>query len=80
MDTSSFCKLRLIFLRIVGEFIITLFDSLGFDFGVFSFFVISKASREDLPHTPHDELVRKSLLIFEILMFLELFNVANILF
>ena len=54
--------------------------NLGFDFGVLSFFTISSASKDDLPHTPQDELVKKSLFIFEILMFSELFNVTNILF
>ena len=67
-------------LKVDGDLIIISFDNLGFNFGVFSFFVTSKASREDLPHTPHDELVKKSLFIFEIFIFLELFKVANILF
>ena len=44
------------------------------------FFIISRASSEDFPHTPQDELVKKSLFIFEIFIFLELFKVANILF
>ena len=48
------------FLSIDGEAIIKSFDSLGFDLGVFSFFKISSESSEDLPQTPHDELVKKS--------------------
>ena len=36
---------------------------------VLSFFIISNASREDFPQTPQEELVKKSLLIFEILIF-----------
>ena len=40
----------------------------------------TSASREDFTHTPHDELVKKSLFIFEIFIFLELFKVASILF
>ena len=38
------------------------------------------ASRDDLPHTPQDEFVKKSLLIFEIFTFRELLRVINILF
>ena len=34
-------------------------DYLGSDFGVFSFFVISKASKEDFPQTPHEEFIKK---------------------
>ena len=52
------------FLRIDGELIIVSFDNFGFDLGVLSFFIISKASREDFPHTPQDEFVKNSLLIF----------------
>ena len=39
-----------------------------------------KASKDDLPQTPQDELVKNSLLIFEIFTFLELLSVAKILF
>ena len=47
---------------------------------VFSFLIISNASRDDFPQTPHDELVIKSLFIFEIFIFFELFSVTKILF
>ena len=53
---------------------------LGSDEFVLFFLIISRASREDFPHTPHEELVKKSLFIFAIFIFLELFKVANILF
>ena len=36
---------------------------------VLFFLIISKASREDFPHTPQEELVKKSLFIFEIFTF-----------
>ena len=47
---------------------------------VLSFLITSKASKDDLPQTPQDELVKNSLLIFEIFTFLELLSVAKILF
>ena len=53
---------------------------LGSDGFVLFFLIISRASSEDFPHTPQDELVKKSLFIFEIFIFLELFKVAKILF
>ena len=57
------------FLSIDGELIIISLDNFGFNLGVLSFLIISKASSEDFPHTPQDEFVKKSLLIFEIFTF-----------
>ena len=56
------------------------FVNLGSLLKVFSFLIISKASSDDFPQTPHDEFVKKSLLILEIFIFLELLRVINILF
>ena len=63
-----------------GDLTITSFLILGSNGFVFFFLIISRASSEDFPHTPQDELVKKSLFIFEIFIFLELFKVAKILF
>ena len=41
----------------------------GSDELVLFFLIISNASKDDLPQTPQDELIRKSLLILEILTF-----------
>ena len=53
----------------LGAWIITSLEIWGSVEFVLSFFIISKASREDFPQTPQEELVKKSLLIFEILIF-----------
>ena len=63
-----------------GDLTITSFLILGSNGFALFFLIISRASREDFPHTPHEELVKKSLFIFAIFIFLELFKVANILF
>ena len=47
---------------------------------VLFFFTISSASNEDFPHTPQEELLKKSLFIFAILTFSEFIKVAKILF
>jgi hypothetical protein len=54
--------------------------ALGKDFKTLSFLIISKESNEVFPQTPHDELVKKFLLILSISTFSELFNVIRILF
>ena len=54
--------------------------SLGSSLGVLSCLITSKASNEDLPQTPQDELVKKSLFIFVISTFEESFKVTSILF
>ena len=56
-----------------GEEKITSLEILGSLGSVLSFLIISKASKDDLPQTPQDELVKKSLFILEIFTFLELF-------
>ena len=63
-----------------GDLIMISLVNLGSALKVFSFLIISKASSDDFPHTPHDELVKNSLLILEIFIFLELLRVINILF
>ena len=57
------------FCKIFGDRIIISFVILGSEGLVLFFFIISSASKDDLPQTPQDELVRKSLLILEILTF-----------
>ena len=47
----------------------TSFEICGSTEFVLSFLIISRASNDDLPHTPQDEFVKKSLLILEILTF-----------
>jgi len=53
---------------------------LGSEAFVLVVLIISRASNEDFPQTPQEELVKKSLLIFDIFTFSELLSVANILF
>jgi len=67
-------------LNVAGDLIIISLEILGKDFKVLSFLIISNESKEVLPQTPHDEFVKKFLLILSISTFSELFNVATILF
>ena len=68
------------FCKIFGDWIIISFVIFGSEGLVLFFFIISNASKDDLPQTPQDELVRKSFLIFDILTFWELLSEAKILF
>jgi hypothetical protein len=48
-----------------GDSIMTSFEICGSTELVLSFLIISRASNDDLPHTPQDEFVKKSLLILK---------------
>ena len=63
-----------------GDFKIVFLLILGKDKFNFSFFITSTVSKDVLPHTPHEELVKKFLLNFSISIFFELLMVASILF
>ena len=63
-----------------GDSIMTSFEICGSTELVLSFLIISRASNDDLPHTPQDEFVKKFRLILSISILSELLIVILILF